>query len=266
MLGSMSAFLKEITMKYAQKDSATSYENFFACCPWCGFRNVFNRVTDLGTTEPIVYKEVHCLSEECKQLFAIHYDSANAMHEMLIFDCYKLLQDKHYAYCILNISQSVEAFVSNFLRVKLIYKPFWSEDKHDNDHANSVAELLYKQTKEYTFSKLRNILINWVLRPPLINTLQEAETEIHILCRLIYMPKDEVIMTFGGDPRITPLLMALKRSKIGELRNLVVHKQRYRPTRKEVDEALEEISSILFPLSMLLGVMTDDVNYYRHGT
>jgi hypothetical protein len=54
---------------------------------------------------------------------------------------------------------------------------------------------------------------------------------------------------------------ALKTTGINTLRNRIVHKQAYRPTREEAQLALEETGSLLFPLSHHLELY-DDINWY----
>ena len=110
-----------------------SYENINATCPCCGYKCIFNRISDLCTTDPIGSREVHCLNKECDKLFRIGGDSANERHEMLIFDCYELLDRKQYMHCILNLATAYEMFFSLFLRVKLVHKPFKADREFQDD-------------------------------------------------------------------------------------------------------------------------------------
>ena len=57
-------------------------------------------------------------------------------------------------------------------------------------------------------------------------------------------------LTCGG----VALLKALRATTINTLRNQVVHKRAYRPTREEAESALEETRSIIFPLTQRLGL------------
>ena len=82
----------------------TSYENFVAECPWCSRENIFNRVSDLRTFEPVAGRDVSCQSADCGRPFRIVGDSVNSPHEMLILDCYELIERKHYMNCILNLA------------------------------------------------------------------------------------------------------------------------------------------------------------------
>lgn len=88
----------------------TDYENFVAVCPSCGHECIFNRASDLCTFEPIGELNVSCLNEECRKPFRLVGDSVNEPHEMLIYDCYELLEHKHYMNCILSLAQAYEVF------------------------------------------------------------------------------------------------------------------------------------------------------------
>lgn len=47
----------------------TSHENFVDKCPWCHTESIFNRISDLHTTEPIMGRSVRCLNIECGKTF-----------------------------------------------------------------------------------------------------------------------------------------------------------------------------------------------------
>ena len=95
---------------YANEKSS-DYENFYATCPYCEQENIFNRRSDLGTLEPVTFKQVKCLNPDCEKVFNINGYLANAAFEMLIYDCYELFRKKRYSYCILNLAQACEVFL-----------------------------------------------------------------------------------------------------------------------------------------------------------
>ncbi len=240
-------------------ETETSYENFVAICPICGFRNIFNRVSDLKEVEPIAFKQVAC--EDCGKPFNINNDSINAAYEMLVYDCYNLMKEKHYCYCILNLAQAYEVFFSHYLRVELLYKPYWRSEDRNLDQLNRVSNLLFETIKNYTFAPLRSICINWVLSSRTVATLDESESLLNELNDLVGEPPDEKIADLKDKP-LSELLLSLKKTKIGELRNQVVHKIAYRPTVEKVEASLEETRSILFPLASHLKVQAEDINSY----
>jgi hypothetical protein len=240
-----------------------SYENFNAECPICGFQNVFNRVSDLQDTSPIANKQVVCLRSACGQTFCITGDSINSVHDMLIFDCYQLKEEKRYCYCVLNLAQAHEAFFSLYMRVHLLYLPFSRSRYYDLDRLNGLTKALYGELGKLAFAKLRNVFLNRVIANDQIASLAAAEPIIQKLSDQQTMPPDDLIENYGN-VRLAPLLLRLKRTAIGELRNRVVHQHAYRPSLTEVEAALEETRAILFPLAHLLGVRGDDLNWYMH--
>jgi len=90
--------------------------------------------------------------------------------------------------------------------------------------------------------------------------LNEAATLVAGLSDKPGDPKDSAIEALG-DAALVPLLMALKRAAINNLRNRVVHKQAYRPRREDVETALQETRSIVFPLTARLKLY-DEINWY----
>src|SRR5260221_158441 len=102
------------------KNRRSSYENFVAQCPCCGKDCIFNRASDLHTLEPIAGLDVSCQSDDCRKPFRSVGDSVNSAHEMLILDCYELIEAKHYMAVILSLTQAYEVFFSLFFRVELL--------------------------------------------------------------------------------------------------------------------------------------------------
>jgi hypothetical protein len=239
----------------------TNYENFTAICPICGFRNIYNRVSDLEDEEPIDFKTVECLNDQCQKSFNINGDHIDPAFKMLIMDCYNLKQDKRYCYCILNLAQAYELFFSLYLQIELLFKPFRRESDRDIERLNTISDLLYENTKRYTFITMRNIFINRVLLGEDLSSLSEAEHRINQLKSAIREPPDTDIANIA-DRNLSQLLQALKATRIKEVRNKVVHKHAYRPKLAEVEALLEETRSMLFPLSSHLGIQSDDINSY----
>lgn len=244
---------------YARK-KRTSYENFVAECPWCGNESIFNRATDLKDLSPIDFRTVACLNPECGKPFNINGDSVNSAHETLVFDCYELLQLKHYMNCILTQAQAYEVFFNLFFRVELLYKPFALDPYKDIDRLNSLAEQLAKKVKKHTFAPMRALFLHQVVSASAPRTLDESEVAI---AALDDRPKDPRDIEFDSlsDTELAGILKALKATKINKLRNQVVHKRAYRPTREDAESALEETRSIIFPLTQHLELY-DDISWY----
>jgi hypothetical protein len=240
----------------------TSYENFVAECPWCGKECIFNRASDLHSFEPISGCDVSCQNANCGKPFRILGDIINDPDEMLILDCHELMDRKHYMSSILNLAQAYEVFFNLYFRVQLIYKPSCADLAQDLDEEDRISEALTKKIKDYTFDKMRNLFLQYMVDPNPPKNLAESEALITgSFFDRTQAPKDEEIEKLG-DAKLVSLLIALKRTKIHTLRNNIVHKRAYRPTCEEVNSALKETRSILFPLKYHL-VIYDNINCYK---
>lgn len=237
----------------------TSYENFAAECPWCTKESIFNRASDLCTFKPIAGHNVSCLSADCGKPFRIVGDTVNNRHEMLIYDCYELIDRKHYMNCILSLAQAYEVFFSLYFRVELLYKPFALDRKLAD--LNRLAEALRDKIKKHTFVPMRALFLNYMVtgHPP--KNLVEARSVVEALPDHPGDPKDTAIESLG-DANLVALLKALKETDIHILRNNIVHKEAYRPTREQVEAALKEARFILFPLTTIHLELRDDINWY----
>jgi len=238
----------------------TSYENFVAECPWCGKESIFNRASDLHTFDPIAGRDVPCQSTDCGKPFRIVGDSVNSRHEMLIFDCYELAERKHYMNCILSLAQAYEVFFSLYFRVELLYKPFGADLDQELTELNRISENLHAKIKKHTFAPMRALFLQHMVTRQSPKNLVEAEAIVAALPEQPGDPKDAAIENLG-DAKLVPLLKSLKTTSIHTLRNNTVHKQAYRPTRDEVETAIKETRSILFPLTSHLQLY-DDINWY----
>jgi hypothetical protein len=241
----------------------TTYENFVAESPHCGRESIFNRASDLHTFEPIEGRDVSCLNVDCTKRFRIVGNSVNNPHEMLIFDCCELARRKHYMNCILTLAQAYEVFFSLFFRVELLYKPFAADPNPDLNEMNRLSEELQKKTEKHTFAAMRALFLRHMVTRHSPKNLSESAA---VITALPNQPRDPKGTSIAGlsDAKLVRFLMALKATGINTLRNRVVHKQAYRPTREEAKSALEEAQSILPPLSSYLQLY-EDINWYILG-
>jgi hypothetical protein len=179
---------------------------------------------------------------------------------MLIFDCYELIERKHYMNCILSLAQAYEVFFSLFFRVELLYRPFAFDPDQEMADLNSLSKELHGKIKKYTFAPMRALFLSYIgaSHPP--KTLAEASSVVSALPNNPKDPSDAAIESHS-DVKLVSLLKALKRTNINTLRNQIVHQRAYRPTREQVGEALEETRSILFPLTSRLKLY-DEINWY----
>ena len=179
---------------------------------------------------------------------------------MLVFDCYELVGRKHYMNSILSLAQAYEVFFSMYFRVELLYKPFGAGRDQELAELNRISKVLQDKIKEHTFARMRALFLRYMVAPQSPTNLAESEVVVAGFPDQPGDPKDAAIESLD-DTTLVPLLKALKDTNINTLRNNIVHKQAYRPTREEVEAALEETRSILFPLTSYLQLY-DDVNSY----
>ncbi|MGD1157733.1 MAG: hypothetical protein ABSA41_18185 [Terriglobia bacterium] len=248
-------------------DMKATYENFYATCSWCGRRNTFNRASDWHDLGVVDYKEVDCLYPDCAKRFFVNGDQVNPCYEMLIYDCYDLLEAKHYSYCILNLAQAFEVFFSQYLRVTLLYLPFGQQVEPDLDAYNGLLNPLYERIKAFSFGKMYRLFFHLAVRTRAPQTLQESKLIIDAIDPFSVPPEpsdDELRdQTLIPDAHLRDLFFRLKYCEVPNLRNMVVHKLAYRPTLEEVNKALQETRGILLPLGQALGIQFDEINWYR---
>ena len=238
------------------------YENLTAICPWCKRECKFNRASDFGTFQPIAGREVQCTSNICRKPFWITSDSVNERHEMLVFECYQLLERKQYMYCILNLATAYEMFFGLFLRVNLLYRPYAADSSsHLSGTLNKVDDLsvkLHRKIEHCTFLPMRKLFLIEVTNATPVADLLSAEKRI-----LSLRPQnvDDSKIEALSDGTLVQLLKELKSTDLNDVRNRVVHKQGYRPTEQEATKYFEEAKSILFPLTRRLD-LRDEINWY----
>jgi len=247
-------------------DMKATYENFYATCPSCGRRNTFNRASDWHDFSLVDHKEVDCLHPDCGKRFFVNGDQSNPCYEMLVFDCYELLEAKHYSYCILNLAQAFEVFFSQYLRVTLLYGPLAQQQKFDLDSHNEMLRLLEEKIETFPFGKMRRLFFQIALRTEAPPTLQASKLVINAIDprNVPPEPSDDELrgQTLVPNVYLRNLFLRLKHCEVPNLRNKVVHKVAYRPTHEEAKEALQETRAILFPLGFALDVQSDDMNRY----
>ena len=246
----------------AVRISYANYENVTADCPSCGYKCIFNRASDIGAFEPIWGNDIQCLREICQKPFRIVGDTANERHEMLIFDCHQLCENKQYMYCILNLTMAYEMFFSLFLRVRLLYEPFVADPnpkRSENlDRVNILSRKLDCKTRRWAFDSMRKIFLSEVTGQQSVPDLDRSEARI---VSLNPQSTPDCKIRDLSDTRIIPLLIRLKRTDINKIRNAVVHKQGFRPSRMEAEKYLGETRAILFNLTRHLN-LHDDINYW----
>lgn len=236
-------------LKYS-KHKRPTFENFEAECPECNYPNIYNRVSDLDTIEPICFKTVIC--QECKKHFNINGDRISPKYQFLINECYKNIELKKYMNCILNICTAYETFFNLFLLSTLLIKPFFEYSIFKSiDQFNEIESLLRHRSKDYPFTKMRNIFISLNLTNKTYQTKDEIIQIIKNMPKLTKTIKDIKINEINDD-FFRSYLLRLKNHKINEIRNQIIHKYAYRPSFEEVEFHLKESREIIFSLSARL--------------
>jgi len=165
-------------------------------------------------------------------------------------------------YCILNLSIAYEMFFSLFLRVELLYKPF-AIDRNPKqseklDRMNILSRKLDRKTRGWGFDLMRKIFLSEVTGRHSVPDLDKSEDRIASL-----KPEDtpNYVIESSSDARMMPLLIRVKRTNINVIRNSVVHKHGFRPSRVETKKYFDETKAILFNLTHHLD-LHDDLNYW----
>ena len=250
-----------MNLPYSDDTSAT-YENFTAVCPLCRATNIFNRASDLKTFKPIGFRTVSC--QVCGGSFNINNDSANAAHEMLLFDCFEFMNRKRYIHCVLSVAQAYEVFFNHFLRVQLVYRAFAREGSSDHSHLNRVLTRLYERTKRLTFEPMRRLVLRLLVDNEAPGSLAQSEAIIANFPKKPPIVPEQDLRSVGDMP-LRELLLRLHATEINKLRNQVIHKQAYRPTLQEAKRVHEEATEILHGLTGHLCMLGDDINWYISG-
>ena len=214
----------------------TDYETITAVCDHCGFRCIFNRVADLGDPGRYSGRPVACL--KCHKKFHIHGDTLNPAYDLFLTAASEHFHAKRYMLCVASLAQAWELFLSAFIYLNYLYHPYSANtwDAHERVRFTQLDEQLHGAIRKFAFDRLRNVLINTVLKRVHPQTLQPSEVAIpRITAEGFYnAPSDADIDSFP-DAKIRDGLNGLKALRIGELRNDVVHHNAYRPQRAEVE-------------------------------
>lgn len=240
-----------------------TYENFEADCPYCDSLNIYNRASDLRDFKLITNETVVCQNSKCQKIFQIGGDYISPAWKMLILDCFKLKEQKQYAYCILNLSQAFEMYFALFFRVNLLYKPYGLEQEYNLGKLNQLLKLLFNKTKSWTYKPLRKTFINLIKQEINPKTLTESSNIIEGLERYSKKEPSDLEIENIKDKKLSNTLLLLKKCSIDSLRNDVVHKNGYRPTLEKVENAEEESTKILYSLDKCLNVLSDDLYLYE---
>lgn len=242
-----------------------NYENVVAICPSCNHRNVYNRATDLMDQSIISYGLVKCQNINCGQDLNLIGDIVNPPYELLILDCTQLIEERKYAYCILNLTQSFEMFFALFLRVEIVFKPYAEENWNNPFNFNKALANLEKYTKNVTFNDMRSLFLNYIILTKVLmkrNATSLFESEIILNQLKKNSPSKDVLQSIEDD-KLSNLLINLQSCEINSIRNNVVHKRGYRPSLATVEKALNETQGLIYGLNSCLAPLIDKPIFYK---
>jgi hypothetical protein len=129
---------------------------------------------------------------------------------------------------------------------------------------NNVLEKLNDTFRRAPYVKMRSVFIDLASRASPV-TLEESFGIMDSLTTVSEQGNEWISGAFA-DERLRELMLRLKALKIHELRNDVVHKDAYRPTRETVDQAISEFGEDVLPLGVRLNAESNDINGYSSST
>lgn len=230
-----------------------NYETVGATCDHCQAPCIFSRIDDFGETMPISGRRVVCF--RCGKEFWISGDTMNTAYQFLIDDAEDHFRRKRYMPAIASLAQAWEVFFATCALSTYIYRPFFAAAPADRDldELNRLFRELHDMIKPFTWFPMRNVVLNMLLVEPRPDTMVDAATHMTQLSAFGNEPSPKTIAAVL-DTRKREALEGLTGLTVGRLRNNVVHKHAYRPTRAEVEPCLTSEISILYRVKGRLGV------------
>ena len=194
-----------------------TYENIYFECPYCQTENVLNRATDLESGLPVSGKEVMCQSCE-RKVWLTSDRVAKADYILFLSELPELKRKKLYREYILSLCQGVEMFFTQALiNYRLDRNPLYRDMQGivNLDAYNQMRQELKSALKGGGFVMLRDMFRKEF--EPYRATFKPQS---------LYDIKDKRAESFKE----------LSRTKINELRNMVVHGTAYRPTLQDIED------------------------------
>ena len=244
----------------------TSYENIETTCPHCRRQCVLNRASDLRTFRPVAGMEIACT--ECGEIFWLVGDRVSSGYRSILYDSTSLLNRKRFMLAVAGACQAYEMFFALYLRVELVYKPFWSDRecgvRTPISVLNNLSKILRSKVDGLAFDKMRARFLRQAVSRVTPESVKEAAAVIESLELTEHWgrPKLWEIRRAPVEEPVRELLCGVARTKVNTLRNKVLHQRGYRPRRGEAEGAVNEARSLLFLLGHHLD-LREDINWYR---
>lgn len=240
------------------------YENLYAVCPFCQIENIFNRASDLKKFTGVDREIVQC--EHCKKSFPIGNDTINEKYELFIFDCDELIKKKKYMHCIVSLCQACEAFFMKGIIIKLLFQPLRNDifgkkgeiiiEKKSTLNRygifNRYSDKLHKAVKNYNYNPLRNTFFDLYLNDKTFISRKELDNYLQVIKSSAPTTPSDAEIKKKGSIKKRETFLKLKKLKVGEARNNVIHKDAYRPTKEEAEKYLKEVQWVIIGLKNIL--------------
>lgn len=241
----------------------SNYENVFAVCPHCQREVIFNRISDLKTTQPIGGLDVVCLLPACAKPFRIVGDSINEAHDMILMSCSQLLERKRYMECVTQTCQAYEMFFNLHLYAELVYRPFATTKGGAALLAvNDRSKALHAAIERFAFKDMRDLSLAVAIKADHTRPFDGAGAAAFIAAipQKPNEPADAAVSAIPGKG-IADQFLRIKKSTINTERNRVAHGRAYRPTRERAEQLLGDARRTLLPLTYALKLHSD-IMYY----
>lgn len=220
-----------------------SYENIKTECPHCGTVGIYNKATDLIKTQNNNYKAT-CFS--CNKEFQI-IPVVESKWRFFLLDYYKLLKEKKYMSCILNLTIAFECYFFSCFKQYLFLKPA-NQGNIDGDFIYKMYNEFYYKIKDFSYRKLRNIFLNLIMNDYNKMTTEKIQQFVDEILKLKNDPLDKTIKSIQNKD-LSKILLELKKFDINTQRNNIIHKTTYRPKLDEVEHYHKKSTRILYKLA-----------------
>ncbi|MBI5837656.1 MAG: hypothetical protein HZB25_10460 [Candidatus Eisenbacteria bacterium] len=208
------------------KITRATHETVEANCENCGGRNVYNRLDDLKTIQPICGRSVPC--EHCGQAFWISGDWVNESYDKILEQAAVKLREKQHADAITGAAQAVEHFLPCAMQAVLVLEPWARGEITDPQVANELIRELDTAIARYPFKRLRLAAIYAFLEAPFHSS---AEVRV-FLARL-----DSMVGGKFPKQKLAALPNVKLREGLEELRTTRVH-EKWNPIRHRAHRTL----------------------------
>lgn len=266
------------------------YENISITCEKCGKLNIFNRATDLCNFSFLNHYQTKCFN--CNSDIIINTDIINNAYEMLYFKACKCFYLKEYMQTIILLCTAYEMFFMFVLQVFLTIKPLKNLGYYDKIEINKyLSNKLEEKVEKYSFEYMLYAFLAVILLPENHFFISDYDSKYQEKEELI---KDRCIIFIKSlDKRINEIKKHLKTKEIEQLdkfnnikdkklkliitelcknfknkttiniiRNKIVHKLGYKPTKQEANAEIDNARNFIFELAQLLKVTTNDICIY----